>query len=306
VRLLEPGGRSRFLIPPPTLEQTPLTSLRVTAFRDYLACPYRFYLRHVLRLGEIDDRAPEMDALAYGSLAHTVLEQFGQSDVADATEAEAINTFINDTLSALASSRFGRDARPAVRVQIEQLRERLRRFADHQAAMARDGWRIRPDLLEKQLDAEIDIDGEPFTVTGTIDRIDEHPQLGFRLLDYKTSDAGDAPERTHFQRQRWVDLQLPLYRALVAPRGIDRVALGYVNLPKDADRAGLKLAGWTVDDLADADGVRDWVIGQVRGQRFWPPNEDPPVYADDYRRIAADAAMGRKELIARSTGGGDD
>ena len=56
--LLAHGPARRFNIPRPhhpaarvgdDLPAQPLTSLRVTAFRDYIACPYRFYLRHVLR-----------------------------------------------------------------------------------------------------------------------------------------------------------------------------------------------------------------------------------------------------------------
>ncbi|MEM8739427.1 MAG: PD-(D/E)XK nuclease family protein [Planctomycetota bacterium] len=294
------GGENRFLIPRPLLDGPAIDRLRVTAFRDYLACPYRFYLKHVLKLGSLDDRAVEMDALAYGSLAHEVLEAFGRSDAADATEPGVIETFLSDTLSTAGRSKFGGRPRPAVRVQVEQLRERLAVFADRQAAVARQGWRIRRDLLEKDLEASVSVDGQAFTVTGRIDRVDEHPELGVRLLDYKTSDAGDDPGRTHVRGGRWVDLQLPLYRTLVGPRELGRAAVGYFNLPKSPDHAGVRLADWDDAAWAEARAARDGVVRGVRGGVFWPPVRDVPRYPHGLSRIAAEGAMGRDELIGAS------
>ncbi|NJL32204.1 MAG: hypothetical protein HC898_11620, partial [Phycisphaerales bacterium] len=41
-------------------------------------------------------------------------------------------------------------------------------------------------------------DGELFTLTGRIDRMDHHPELGrYRLLDYKTGDSAQKPQQTH-------------------------------------------------------------------------------------------------------------
>ncbi len=301
--LLAPGGRSRFLIPRPLMDAPTLDRLPVTAFRDYLACKYRFYLKHVARLGSLDDRAAEMDPLAFGSLAHGVLEDFGKSPLADATDAAVIDAFLSERLDAHAGGRFGRSPRPAVRVQVEQLRPRLSRFADTQAAEARNGWRIRTDLIEKRREAVITLDGQPFTVVGTIDRIDHHPDHGFRVLDYKTSDTATPPDKTHRKQGEWVDLQLPLYRTLLEPMGITvgPSAMGYINLSKSAESkaSAVVLAEWTEADLAEADAVRDAVIRGVRGNVFWPPSEDPPTYDDAFTRLAADRALDRETMIHR-------
>lgn len=295
--LLVPGVTSRFLIPRPTLDEPALEKLRVTAFRDYLACKYRFYLKHVLRLEAADDRAMEMDALAYGSLAHAVLEDFGRSSVADAADAAVIETMLDDRLDARAAARFGRRPRPAVRVQVEQLRRRLQRFADVQAAQTREGWRIRADLIETRREAAVVVDGQPFTITGTIDRIDEHPERGFRVLDYKTSDAGKPPEKTHLQKGEWVDLQLPLYLNLTETLGLGQPALGYFNLPRNEDDTAVVEARWGDAELGGAMAVRDAVIRGLRERVFWPPSLDPPSYEDAFTRVAADRAPGRTALI---------
>ena len=230
-----------------------------------------------------------------------MLQRFGHSDVAQATDAQAIEAFLNDTLSVEVARRFGRAARPAVRVQIEQLRHRLAAFADHQAQLARDGWRLRTDLIEQSIETQVIVDGEPFTLTGKIDRVDEHPELGLRLLDYKTSDAGDDPDKQHRRAGRWVDLQLPLYLTLVKPHGIHAAQLGYFNLPKDPGRAGVKLAPWSEEELEEATDRGAEVIRGVRGGVYWPPSAEVPPWADPFTRVAADRALGRAELILRSS-----
>ena len=55
--IFTPGAARRLTPPRPQPLSEEIKKLRVTAFRDYLACPYRFYLRHVLRLDERSDEA---------------------------------------------------------------------------------------------------------------------------------------------------------------------------------------------------------------------------------------------------------
>jgi len=51
--------------------------LSPTTFRDYLQCPLRFYLRHVLGMQPVDDRAREPDAMAFGNMVHVVVDEMG-------------------------------------------------------------------------------------------------------------------------------------------------------------------------------------------------------------------------------------
>ena len=296
-RLLAPGRINRFIVPRPTLDHPPITRLSATRFKAYLACPYRFYLADVLKLDAMDDRAVELNPLAFGNLAHTVLQRFAESDDADATRPEVIEARLNRLLDEAVAQRVGPGSRVAVRVQVEQLRERLQRFAEQQADEARKGWRICRDRIEQGYEATVEVDGEPFTLTGRIDRIDRHPDLGYRLLDYKTAEGGDDPHRTHRRGERWVDLQLPVYLDLVRPTGIDRAELGYFNLAKSVKDSGVKPVTWNEDDLGDAATTRDEVIRGLRAQRFWPPSDDLPQWDDPFVRVAADRAVDRPDLI---------
>jgi RecB family exonuclease len=263
--------------------------MRVTAFRDYLACPYRFYLRHVLRLDSLDDASVELDPAGFGSLAHEVLSDFGRSDFRDSTDAVRLSRFLTRRLEARTEERFGPSVLPAVRVQVDQLRSRLHAFADWQARRAAAGWRIEEAELDVP-EATLMVDGEPMSISGRIDRIDFHPGENRRLiLDYKTSERARTPEEAHRKRDEWVDLQLPLYRLLLGGRPeTGTVELGYLHLPKRTEEVGVSIATWSEEDLASADEKAREVVRQVREGNFWPKSDEPPPFSDAYRAICQD------------------
>lgn len=303
-----PPAKSGLLLPRPKRLAEPITALSVTKFRDYIACPYRFYLRHVLELQPIDDEADELDGGAFGHLAHWVLEQFGRADeakdVRGRTDPEAIGRYLDNKLDQIAAARYGKKlARPAVLVQVEQIRFRLREFAKWQAGRTRDGWQIvfsEDSESDRVLTAQWPVDGEPFTLRGRIDRIDFHEALGrLCVLDYKTGDGGDGPQRVHRRGDEWVDLQLPLYRHLVREAKptvnvpADAVMeLGYIVLPLDLKSVGLLLADWDEAMLRSADERAREIIRAIREQRFWPPVSPPPDFFDDVAAICQDRRMG--------------
>ncbi len=301
---VEAGRPSAFHVPrPSTNGSTPrLERLRVTAFRDYLACPYRFYLRHVLRLTGSDDEAVEMSGGHFGTLAHRVLSAFGRSDLRDETHARAIEAFLETALDAEVRAWFGPEPGAAVVLQREQLRERLGAFAQWQAEQVRAGWRIVPERVECRCEAALEVDGEPFTIRGDIDRVDRHPDLGWRIIDYKTQDRGDDPEETHRSGpksdRQWTDLQLPLYRELARGLGCGGVIeLGYVSLPRDVGGVGWLPAGWSEAELDGAVERAREIVRQVRAGVFWPPS-DPPAYEDDYVGVCFDRIIDRAAAIA--------
>ncbi len=95
-------------------------------------------------------------------------------------------------------------------MQIEQIRTRFRAFADWQVGRTKEGWQIAySEDFEQQLTAQLQVDGESFSLRGRIDRIDYHADLKqFCVLDYKTGDTGNLPEKTHRKQGTWLDLQL--------------------------------------------------------------------------------------------------
>ncbi len=302
--LLVAGQRdkTRLLVPRPEPLDQPIDRLPVTAFRDYLACPYRFYLKHVLKLESVDDRGAEMDGGQFGSLVHRVLRAFGQEpDLHTQTRPEAIAAFLNDRLTREARAMYGPEPSAAVILQAEQLRSRLEAFARWQAQQAAAGWRIVPEHVEQRREAELEVDGRTFTVTGQIDRVDLHDALGYRILDYKSRDVAEPPEKTHCRGRgadlEWVDLQLPLYRRLAAAAGVGgALEMGYVLLPRKVSEVGWYPAPWDGAALDAAEAVAAEVVRAVRGEVFWPPADAPP-FADGLEWICCDDIADRGAVL---------
>ncbi len=286
--------RARLPVPRPQPLAEPVTSLSSTGFRDYLACPYRFYLSHMLKLRPIDDQAEELDGAAFGRLLHEVLLRFGRSDTRDSTDVDDITAMLNDALDTTAAEMYGVHALAPLQVQIEQLRLRLEAFAALQAGRASQGWRIEDVEVEK-LEAVLDVDGQPFTVTGRIDRIDVNQNTGEHVVfDYKSGDSAKSPRKAHLDKNQWVDLQLPLYRHLARELGIDNVErTGYIVLPKDVTEVDILLDDWTDEELLQANESAFDVIRQLRAGVFWPPADLSDFSYDDWADICQSGVFDR-------------
>lgn len=295
------AAQSAFAVPQPLALARPISSMRVTEFRDYLACPYRYYLARVLGLKSLHDDAEELGPEAFGSLAHEALQAFGADpDASRSTKAEEIERRLDDALDRAAMEKYGKDRLAAVEVQIEQLRLRLHAFARWQARWAAHGWRIAH--AEAVIDdgcVPLIVDGQPMFLRARIDRIDVNDHTGQAVIfDYKTSDRGQTPDQTHRRKDEWIDLQLPLYRKLAAALKLDgAVELGYIVLPKHLD-VGEHLASWTEAELESAEFCAARVVRGVRGGEFWPPASPPPAFSEMFARICQDAQFGGLALDA--------
>ncbi len=271
------ASRSEFPIAP-LVDRPPITRMWVTSFKDYLASPYLFYLRHVLRLSERGRAELELDPRSFGALIHGALERFGRSDVRNSPDAAIIRESVLDHFRTLAMERYGPRPPVAVAIQNEHAEVRLSHWAEIQAKRAGDGWEILHSEWTPKLDSEsgarspmIQVSEGAVALRGKIDRIDRHRRTGhIAILDYKSSDSPADPSLTHRRRDgSWRDLQLPLYRELV--RSLDLsgpITLGYFNLPRDLDRIAVAEATWTDADLQSADDAARSVVSHVLRRRF--------------------------------------
>ena len=177
---------------------------------------------------------------------------------------------------------------PAVRLQVEQLRRRLRGFAEWQATWLREGWEtVAVELETPKSGVPFPVDDQPMMLTGRIDRIDYNARTGsWAVLDYKTSARPRTPEQAHRRRGgAWRDLQLPLYRHLLpglseagalpeeAARPDAALRLGYVNVSRGETADAL--ARWTDDDLADADEAARACVRLLRSGRIEYRADEP-------------------------------
>ena len=291
----------------PVLEEKD-ARISVTAFSDYLSCPFRFYLKHVAGMSEPEPERVEWNARDFGNVAHIVLERWALDEEArDFAKPEAIEAWMKEALDRAIAERFGKRVPLAVRIQRESMQQRLAWFARVQAAERAGGWQI--EEVEKKI--EIEIDG--VKVVGRVDRIERHEDGRRRVLDYKTGASGGAVESAHRtgivaatrlpahlegvpeilctdasgKPKRWRNLQVPFYSAALAE--VDE--LGYFSL--GATEGEVKLSVWEDFSQADRDSAlacARWVIGKVRERVFWPPAEKTDF--DDYQSLSLGRTLG--------------
>jgi len=283
-----------FSVPRPEPLDEPVTTMTVTSFRDYLACPYRFYLSHVAKLEVTDDRACELDARFFGNIIHEVVSRFGKHSIRDSDDEDAVREFLREELKRCAREWLGGERLPAVNLQISQIAKRLDALASWQVGWVRLGWRIRhTEVPDDEGTVAWKTDQGTMQIRGRIDRIDYHEATKrWMVFDYKTSDHVKSPEKTHRAEQGWIDLQLPLYRHIVKLLDIhEPVSLGYILLPKETEKTKEYCAKWTDSDLEVADDRIGEVIEAVLAERFWPPTTPAPRVLREFASLCNEGVL---------------
>jgi ATP-dependent helicase/nuclease subunit B len=319
--LLKPAPRSerldrkkvdyRLRIPKPSETQWPPKSIRVTAFKAYLECPLRFYLGTILNLRKVDPDAREIPSTDFGTLLHKVLEDFARDkNLSRLKDANEIAREFSRLLDAAVPRFYGGKPSAVVRVQIENMRARLASAAATESIIRSDGWATLEAEYKIKPERQLLLGGLP--ITGTIDRIDVHPEKGLRILDYKTYSKPKNPSKTHLGPQRsrehlaeadveilnkkgegrmhsWTDLQLPLYAWLAGKIWPDHAAkgveVGYFLLPPDNDdpEDALQIFELTDEMQASAERCAERIVRLVQGGYFWPPSPASLVEFDDFK-----------------------
>ena len=262
----------------------------------------------------VNDAARELEPFTFGNLLHQALSAFGRDPAAprQSINPRDIFDYLVAKLAEVAERIYGSDRRrPAIRLQLEQAKRRLGAFAAQQAKLTKEGWRIvyAEDISAAVLSASWTVDDSPITLVGRIDRIDFHESAKkIRVLDFKTADTAQSPDKTHRKNDEWVDLQLPLYRhlwpAAAKVRAVDcTVELAYFNLPKTVDDTEVCIARWDSGLLEEADEVARRVIRGLRDEEFWPPVSPPPPYSDDFAAICLDNMLSGPALGESDQGG---
>ncbi len=206
--------------------------MNVTSFRDYLACPFRFYLKHVLEMEAVDDTRQAPDELQFGTLVHAVFEALGRDKaMRNCDDEKALRAFLHVEAERQVKNRFGDSPPVSVAIALDTAMQRLSKAAQVQAELAGEGW----EIVECEKRCELQIGG--MTIVGKLDRLDRHRDTGaLRVLDYKTSDKNEEPSKIHLgpdsesapeyarvevdgKIRRWLDLQLPLYLMMAGAGG---------------------------------------------------------------------------------------
>lgn len=298
--------------------QTPKVELpekiSVTSFSDYLACPFRFYLKHIARASQPEPDRREMNHRDFGSITHKVLEIWGKdTEARKLSDPVALLAYLAAALDRTIFGQFGNQPPLAVRIQVHSIHQRLAWFVSKQVESMDEGWEI--------IDAErkISFDSANLKINGTIDRIDRHRETGqLRVIDYKTGKVDKtesqhrkkitaktqipphitetsparhtAPDGKGISEFLWKNLQLPLY-ALAERENSTGVPIPcYIKLGSTENEVGfVEWSSFSQEDLESAKSCMDWIAESIQQQIFWPPA--PKVQYDDYALLSQNAHL---------------
>ena len=266
------------ILPTDDLAESPLgRAASPTSLEDYATCPYRYYLKHVLRLGAVPEPAEalQMTPLDRGSMVHDILERWVREWRAAELEWAA---FLEDgeRLMAIAEEEFEQHQRgglaglPATWTVVRQevvtdlqalLREERRRAKEGYQPLFEPEWEFKDLVLTLPNEATL-------TFRGRIDRVDQGPE-GPVAIDYKT---GFARKKGDDYRSG-AALQLPVYLAAVARE---------TGAPADSVRAeywyATRKGKFTRSGISGADVLHDgqyWealevITDGIKAGRFFP------------------------------------
>jgi ATP-dependent helicase/nuclease subunit B len=303
----------------------PPNRLSPSAIKDYLNCPFRFFLKRIVKMNPFESGKREMNAMDFGNLCHAVVEAFGADPtMRDSTDPEGIYANLSSLLDEKMKRQFGGQINLPLMVQLESARERLRAFALAQAAERADGWQImETELRVGQDDIHWQIAGHPLGMI--IDRIDRHEDgKRWRVWDYKTSGKAKKPDEQHQitwresenrpllaelipaqgrkKERRWADVQLPLYAAFVQQhfKTGNLPEVGYINLPRAVSDVGF--SPWYGFDETTLDHAMTWaeaVIEKIKAGEF----DQAAIYPakerewDDFEELAPDGISNAFDLV---------
>lgn len=193
--------------------------LSPTALSDYRKCPYRYYLKYVLRITEPNVIVEEPGAKEWGEIVHAAVRNFYQyhfpKGFMQEELARATSVLENELEKALGKNRsMARKPRSVAYLDLNLYKRRLRRFLEHEVDRFKSGFTIFQPVLERKKKHHLSINGAQIRVYGYIDRVDLCDER-YYIIDYKT---GKIPARKDYEiGPDFNDFQLPLY-ALIFSR----------------------------------------------------------------------------------------
>jgi ATP-dependent helicase/DNAse subunit B len=237
-----------------------------TALEDYVACPFKFFLRHVLYLEPLEEPREEIEVTRRGQAFHRALarlhRRLKEAGVAEPTaEAEALALA---ELEAAIAEDVHRAPSPAAkelwRLEGRRLLRAAARYGDQWRKFLKP-WRERgtapqPHLFEVDFGLTTVAGATPYgplvirtaevevRVSGRIDRVDLAPLadgVGFWIIDYKT---GRSQHYTGADLASFRKLQLTLYalaveEVLLAGQGARPLGLAYWLVSEEGPKVAL-------------------------------------------------------------------
>ncbi|MFO0842820.1 MAG: PD-(D/E)XK nuclease family protein [Gemmataceae bacterium] len=266
--------------------------LSPTALEDYIGCPFKFFLRHALRLEPLEDPREEVEVTRRGmafhrALArlHTRLRDRGTHQPADGVVEEVlaeVRTVIDEDVRRAP----GQVAKELWRLEGQRLLKTAGRYPAHWGKFLKPwlerGVAPRPHLFEADFGLPtpegatptaplvLRHDGVEVRLWGRIDRVDLaelDDGLGFWVIDYKT---GRSAHYTGTDLAEFRKVQLTLYALAVeavvlAGRGARPLGLAYWLVSESGPKVALpgrNATAW-LEEASRWPAIRDQLVAWI-------------------------------------------
>ncbi|HYH03632.1 MAG TPA: PD-(D/E)XK nuclease family protein, partial [Bacillota bacterium] len=202
--------------------------LAITALEEYRSCPYRFFLKQVLRLKPVLDPQLLPEQIDFGNLYHQILREFGEhyrGQTLDPSCREEYLAFLEESFERNFTKWRDEAANDLVAavltIQQRQIRQTLKRWLDAELEWAETtGYRYTPRFLEYSFGMPSGSGDpaslpQPFVLTtpecsvrlmGRVDRVDSDPDGHFIIYDYKLGRGYSTGSIVELK-----NLQMPVY-----------------------------------------------------------------------------------------------
>lgn len=324
-RRLPANERGNWILTPSS-EKTPWfpidKAFSPSLFKDFLTCPFRFWLKHVKNFRRYE---LELSAKAHklGTIMHKALEKLSGRELVESTDTGTISKVLTDAFNTEFQGTFGKTLSLPLSLQYELGKKRINAVARAHADNVKKGWRI---IKTEQIVNKWEL-SPSYTLNMRIDCIMQNDQGDLRILDYKTSKKPKSPFEAHLKsimekkaarmnqllpqlpllessvhertnkdkRYRWKDLQLPLYALWAKSHyNTDNISTAYFNIPLNLDEVGI--SSWESLDEQTMESAAECaraIIDILRSQdlRLFPSAEKLgwETYLDDpFQTLGAD------------------
>lgn len=242
-RELQPRG----VAPPrPSAAGALPASLSASGLEALRTCPYRFFARSVLRLGETDELDADPGKRDFGTLLHAVLQRFHDQRAAPGLVADETRQLLQLADEVATEAGLAGPAMLPFRAGLPAFAQRYLAWLGRRDA---EGWTYSAGELEREAEPAALAGPPALKLKGRIDRLDRLRGGTWQVIDYKTGAVGMLKDKL---KQPFEDTQLAFYAAQLREADPGHADLRASYLALDEREGIVELAHPDVSASADA------------------------------------------------------
>lgn len=176
----------RSAMPSPSAPSLLPASLSASGYNMLVACPYQFFASRMLRLGSAEELTDLPEKRDYGNWVHSILLQYHETVAQQSTHADQRLAL----LERLSTEVFDQVLlhEPAALPYVVRWRKQIPGYIAWANAHEEAGWTFA--FGEYQSEHILSWEGGGIRLKGRLDRVDQHAEGQWMVLDYKTTDKG--------------------------------------------------------------------------------------------------------------------